>query len=150
MGLIAGGGLIGVWLVVLTILWLRTAGHYRRLTAGVDKGDLKTVLENLLNQAVKTDKAVADLVKQQLNLKEQAVEHLQKVGFVRFNPFTDTGGDQSFCLAMLDGQGNGVVISSLHSREQTRIYAKRIVAGKTEAVELSREEAEALKRAKEA
>lgn len=73
--------------------------------------------------------------------------HLQKMGFVRFNPFNDTGGDQSFCLAILDGHDTGIVISSLHSREQTRIYAKRIVAGKTEGVELSREEAEALNRA---
>lgn len=78
---------------------------------------------------------------------DAAKSHLQKMGFVRFNPFNDTGGDQSFCLAILDGHDTGIVISSLHSREQTRIYAKRIVAGKTEGVELSREEAEALNRA---
>ena len=78
---------------------------------------------------------------------DETKSHLQKLGFVRFNPFNDTGGDQSFCLAILNGHDTGIVISSLHSREQTRIYAKRIVAGKTEGVELSREEAEALNRA---
>jgi hypothetical protein len=78
---------------------------------------------------------------------EETKSHLQKMGFVRFNPFNDTGGDQSFCLAILDGHDHGIVISSLHSREQTRIYAKQIVAGKPQGVELSREEAEAVTRA---
>ena len=78
---------------------------------------------------------------------EETKSHLQKMGFVRFNPFSDTGGDQSFCLAILDGQDNGIVISSLHSREQTRVYAKEIVAGKPKGVELSKEEREALKKA---
>ena len=82
-----------------------------------------------------------------MEVDDATKSHLQKMGFVRFNPFNDTGGDQSFCLAILNGHDTGIVISSLHSREQTRIYAKRIVAGKTEGVELSREEAEALNRA---
>lgn len=85
--------------------------------------------------------------KQPAEAADATGSHLQKMGFVRFNPFNDTGGDQSFCLAILNGHDTGIVISSLHSREQTRIYAKRIVAGKTEGVELSREEAEALNRA---
>lgn len=85
--------------------------------------------------------------KKPVEVGDATKSHLQKMGFVRFNPFNDTGGDQSFCLAILNGHDTGIVISSLHSREQTRIYAKRIVAGKTEGVELSREEAEALNRA---
>ena len=85
--------------------------------------------------------------KKPVEVGDETKSHLQKMGFVRFNPFNDTGGDQSFCLAILNGHDTGIVISSLHSREQTRIYAKRIVAGKTEGVELSREEAEALNRA---
>jgi hypothetical protein len=47
---------------------------------------------------------------------------------VRFNPFRETGGDQSFALAMADADGNGAVISSLHSRDATRIYAKPLTA----------------------
>ena len=80
-------------------------------------------------------------------LGKETKSHLQKMGFVRFNPFNDTGGDQSFCLAILDGHDNGIVISSLHSREQTRVYAKEIVAGKPKGVELSKEEREALREA---
>jgi hypothetical protein len=70
----------------------------------------------------------------------------QRVGLVRFNPFEDTGGNQSFALALLDGHGNGVVLSSLHARTGTRVYAKTLTGGRAEAT-LSSEETEALNRA---
>jgi len=65
---------------------------------------------------------------------------------VRYNPFDDTGSNQSFALVLVDADGNGVVISSLHSRQQTRVYLKDIVGGQSEA-QLSSEETEALRRA---
>jgi hypothetical protein len=67
---------------------------------------------------------------------------------VRFNPFADTGGDQSFALALLDAKGNGVVVSSLHTRTATRFYAKP-VAGGASTLSLSDEEVRALKQAME-
>jgi hypothetical protein len=77
-----------------------------------------------------------------------AQKHFQKVGIVRFNPFADSGGDQSFSLSLLDGQNNGFVISSLHSRQETRIYLKPVSGGKGEGFELSKEEQQAIKSAK--
>jgi len=71
---------------------------------------------------------------------------IQKVGVVRFNPFEDTGGDQSFAIALLDAEDNGVVISSLFTREGTRIYAKPIVKSESRH-HLSHEEREAIRRA---
>ena len=71
---------------------------------------------------------------------------IQKTGLVRYNPFEDTGGNQSFALALLDADGDGVIVSSLHARSGTRIYAKAVAAGRPEAA-LSDEEAEALRRA---
>ena len=68
---------------------------------------------------------------------------LQKVGFVRFNPFEETGGNQSFALALMDAEGNGFVISSLHARTGTRVYGKALVAGRAETA-LSAEEIEAV------
>lgn len=73
--------------------------------------------------------------------------HLQRIGFQRFNPFTSTGGDQSFVLCLLDENGTGIVISSLHSRESTRLYAKSIEKGKATSVSLSTEEKEVIKKA---
>jgi len=46
------------------------------------------------------------------------------LGVVRFNPFSDVGGDQSFAIALVDGHGNGVVISSLYGRHDIKVYAK--------------------------
>jgi hypothetical protein len=71
---------------------------------------------------------------------------VQHVGLVRYNPFQDTGGDQSFALALLDKQGDGVVISSLHSRTMTRFYAKPIKGG-VAVVSLSEEEVTAVQQA---
>ncbi len=56
---------------------------------------------------------------------------VQKVGFLRFNPFEDTGGDNSFVLALLDRENNGVIVSSLYARDGMRIFAKRIEKGRT-------------------
>lgn len=54
---------------------------------------------------------------------------VQKVGFLRFNPFQDTGGDNSFIVVMLDHADNGFIISSLYMREGTRLYAKAVERG---------------------
>jgi len=71
---------------------------------------------------------------------------VQKVGIVRFNPFADTGGDQSFAIALLDADGNGVVISSLHTRAETRMFAKQVEAGRSRHT-LSDEEQDAIRKA---
>jgi hypothetical protein len=63
---------------------------------------------------------------------------------VRFNPFEDTGGNQSFTLALLDANADGIVLSSLHSRTATRVYVKAILAGRSDA-QLSAEEVAALR-----
>lgn len=71
---------------------------------------------------------------------------LQRVGMVRYNAFSDVGGELSFSLALLDEEENGVVISGLYGREESRIYAKPIKGGKSP-INLSEEEREALRRA---
>lgn len=70
--------------------------------------------------------------------------HLQKVGLVKFNPFKEAGGNNSFSLALLNGDKNGIIITSLHTRERTRLYLKEVLKGKSK-LELSTEEQDALK-----
>ena len=77
-------------------------------------------------------------------LKDESKLHIQKVGLVKFNPFNETGGDHSFSLALLDGNKNGIIITSLHTRERTRFYLKEVKSGKS-LIELSEDEAKALK-----
>jgi hypothetical protein len=71
---------------------------------------------------------------------------IRHVGVVRFSPFHDTGGDQSFALALLDSQGYGVVVTALHSRTDSRLYAKPIERGNS-SYSLTPEEREAMQRA---
>lgn len=94
-----------------------------------------------LNQELKQlDQSLTELYKLNRN-------NLQKVGFMRFNPFDDAGGNISFTAALLTAQDDGVVISSLHGREGTRVYAKSVRGGSSES-ELTEEEISAIKNAK--
>lgn len=129
-----------LWLIILTLIFLRSEGRWRKLSAGITQGDLRSLLEKLERDQRLNTKEIAAVSGALTDFKADALSHLQRVGFIRYNPFSDTGGDQSFCLALLDGQGSGIVLSSLHSREQTRIYAKPIRRGKSIGYTLSKEE----------
>lgn len=67
-----------------------------------------------------------------------------KINLIRYNPFGDLGGDQSFILCLLDNTNSGAIITSLHNRENTRIYAKAIKNGQSDNMALSSEETKAL------
>lgn len=73
---------------------------------------------------------------------------LHKVAMLRFNPFKDLGGNQSFCIALLDGHNDGFVLLSLHTREGTRVYTKQIIAGVSPKHELTEEELHVITEAK--
>lgn len=141
-------GVLITWLIALTVLFYRFYASLRKLTEGVTKKDLKTVLEKMLKDFDKQEKEIEDLVNKAEELKKDNLSNLQKVGLVRYNPFAETGGDQSFCLSLLDGNDTGLVISSLHSRDATRIYAKPVKKGKAAGYDLSAEEKQAIKGAK--
>lgn len=134
-----------IWLTVLTVILFRLASHYQALTKGVAKKDLLSALNNFIARTTQNEEAI-EVVRKKLESEVEAnTLHLQKIGFKRFNPFTDTGGNQSFILSLLDEKGTGVVISSLHSRENTRVYAKRIENGKCPDQVLSKEEQQVIK-----
>ncbi len=63
-----------------------------------------------------------------------------RITVTRFNPFEDVGGDQSFILCILDSNNSGVIITSLHSRDFTRVYAKPLKNGEGDNITLSKEE----------
>lgn len=63
-----------------------------------------------------------------------------KINVTRYNPFGDIGGDQSFILTILDQNSSGVIVSSLHNRDVTRVYAKPIKNGEGDNITLSKEE----------
>ncbi|OGL52297.1 hypothetical protein A3K55_00595 [Candidatus Shapirobacteria bacterium RBG_13_44_7] len=69
-----------------------------------------------------------------------------KIHLDRFNPFNDLGSDQSFILCLLDNHNTGVIITSLHSRHATRVYAKPITNGQSNGTQLSPEESKTLQK----
>lgn len=135
--------IFGLWLLVLSVLVWRVFALFNRLTKGVEVTDLKKVLERLLDSEVQNKKELEASLKRINSLEEDGKLHIQKVGLVRFNPFKELGGDHSFSIAFLDAQESGIIITSLHTRDRTRVYMKDIKKGKS-SFELSADEKRAL------
>jgi hypothetical protein len=99
-------------------------GQYQQLMKGTSGGNLEQILNDHVAQVHETAARVEAVDQLAQRLEKAAYFSLQHLGVVRFNPFQDTGGDQSFAISLVDGHGNGVVLSSLHGRGTTRVYAK--------------------------
>jgi hypothetical protein len=110
--------------ILLLVRQERLLGQYRYFMTGATGASLETVLRDHVAQEGQTADQVRAVDKLARRLEGEGVFHLQRLAVVRFNPFRDTGGDQSFAIALADGQGNGVILSSLHARDMTRVYAK--------------------------
>ena len=146
VGLAALSLALVVW---LALLQRSVSGLRRRLRLVLPEGGSATldqVLERQLERVETLAQRLDALNKLQHELEELTHRTIQKVGIVRYNPFADSGGDQSFAIALLDSLGNGVVISSLHSRAETRVFAKPVQAGRSR-YPLSDEEQDAIKKA---
>ncbi|PIR71882.1 MAG: hypothetical protein COU42_03305 [Candidatus Nealsonbacteria bacterium CG10_big_fil_rev_8_21_14_0_10_36_24] len=88
-------------------------------------------------------KQFEELKKEVRKLSQESKFSVQKIGIIRYNPFSNVGSDQSFSIALLDSNNNGVVISSLFGRDGNRVYGKPIKNGKSE-YSLSEEENKAI------
>lgn len=143
--------LIANFLLTLEVLFLFIATHkklerYRYLFKGNEDRDLESVLINLSESS--------HLLRDDLNKLEERVAgnqvreemHLQNWALIRFKAFQNTGSDQSFALALLDAVGDGVVLSSLFGREESRVYCKPVERGQS-IYPLTDEEKEAIRTA---
>lgn len=137
-----------LWNLVLTFLFFQFYLYFARITKNGKKESLVKMLDSISLDQEKTKKTLDLIMEKCDTLDKEGRFHIQKVGLLRFNPFKDTGGDQSFTLALVDAQDTGVIISSLHTRTGTRWYAKHVLRGKGAEHELSKEEEEALRSAK--
>lgn len=137
-----------VWLAVLTYLLFQTRNHYDNLTRDTGKKSLSAILDIIGNDLQLAKKDIVKLTEQYDKIEKDGSLHIQKIGLLRFNPFKDTGGDQSFILSLVNAHDTGVVISGLYSRSGTRWYAKRVVNGHGFEHELSEDEKKAIQLAK--
>ena len=127
----------------------RVERQYRALMRGSSSMGGISLGELVSGQGERLEQTRSDLTALQKRVTDMDVlvtRSVQHVALVRYNPFQDTGGDQSFALALLDKRGDGVVVSSLHSRTMTRYYAKPVKGG-TSALSLSEEEVQAVQQA---
>ncbi len=134
----------------LTLHWQvwQTTKKIRLMFKGKEVADLEGVIFEQIKRLRQNEKNLKELEKFCKNLEKIAQKSIQKTGVVRFNPFKDMGGDQSFSIALLDAQDSGLVISSLFTREGTRIYTKPIEQGSSK-YPLTEEEKEAIEQARE-
>lgn len=136
-----------VWLLILTY-WLRKDVQIlRSLFPNSGERDIRKKFGEILDLVTEFS---ADLNKFEQKLKsfeQEDLKHIQRVALKRYNPYEDTGGDQSFSLACLDKVGNGFVLTSLHARSGTRVFAKPVKEGKSGEYKLSREEEETIEEA---
>lgn len=133
-----------LWSGVLSFFLYRYIKHYSRLIGKTNQGDLVKILETILSSQTNQKENLEKLGKTVERLIREDTLHIQKTGLIRFNPFNDSGGEQSFVIALLDGEDNGVVITSLNNRGVARWYAKSVVKGEGVDHKLSDEEIKAI------
>ncbi len=154
---LAGPISLALFLIVLAlmglVIWLTRRlraleRSYATLTTGAQGESLEAILQDHVRQVRAATDRVGELDELVRKLERTSRGHIQYIGFLRFNPFRETGGDQSFALALADAHGNGVVVSSLHSRDVTRVYAKPLAAWET-SYQLTDEERRVIEQARE-
>jgi hypothetical protein len=123
---------------------LRKLGRKRNSKLQGDRlGDILDCLTDQQEALERLDKQLADVLTRQFEQAESLAKCLKNVGIVRFNAFDDVGGEQSFAVVMLDPDRNGVALSSIYGRQDSRVYAKAVAKGQGERP-LSDEEQKAL------
>ena len=148
LALAAAVVLLLVWVVLLQRAEARLRRRLRRVLTGGESTSLDQILDQQAQRLDGLSGRVDALNKLHQELEAITQRAVQKVGVIRYNPFADAGGDQSFAIALLDAEGNGLVVSSLHSRTETRVFAKPVRAGRS-TYPLSDEEQQAVKKALE-
>ena len=138
--------LLFIWLVAITILLLYQFLSLRSLFKGRNRG----IHEKIQEVFGSHEKMRAELQKQKQELTEEIERssgHFSNVGIIRFNPFERIGGEQSYCIALLNTKGSGLVMTFLYTRDGVRVYCKDVEKGKGKEGDLSQEEKKAIVKA---
>lgn len=107
-------------------------------------------MEDLLKANLKEVRELSqEVTAQEARLKrteEKLRRGIDRAELIRFNSFENMGADLSFALALLNQEGTGVILTGIHSIEESRIYCKAIEKGQA-SVKLNKEEKEAIEKA---
>ena len=155
IGIDPGILIIALFVLILVLFGLVVNANmkYSRLKSSYSSfmrgKDGKNLEQSILDKFYELDEVTQMSLKNRQDIKkinEEMLSNFQKVGIFRYNAFDEMGGKLSFALTLLDGENNGFIINSMHSREGCYNYIKEIVKGESY-IELSEEEAESLERA---
>ena len=145
--------LLGIIILILIVLNAFLLRYFYKTNKKIDllleAGNIKDFKDIFLSQKEKNDsleRDIRDAFAKIKGLEDTLEKTIQKIGVVRFNPFNDIGGDQSFIIALLDDKNTGFLISSLFVKEGSRVYAKAVRQGKSDHT-LLKEETEAIEKA---
>lgn len=136
-----------IWNILLQIQNIKTKKRFNALFNGEKATDLEELISNAIKKVKKSEQNIQEIYKFLEHLDKTTQKSIQKVGVVRFNPFHESGGDQSFAIALLDYHNNGLIISSLYTRQGVSVYSKPIEKGESTKYPLSDEEQKAIKKA---
>jgi hypothetical protein len=128
--------------------WWRFGRRWRDLMRGASGQNLESVLYEQLRVMMRVEEQLKQLDAVSGDHEKRLRRCLQAIGFMRFDAFDDVGGEQSFSLAMLNEESDGVVVSTVYGRSEWRVYAKSIKGG-TAVQALTEEERKALAQARE-
>jgi hypothetical protein len=138
---------IAIFLILLGAVWIIiTEKRLKRFFLGKKAKDLEDTITILESEIAKLNKAKDSTEKEITVINTKLKKSIRGLETIRFNPFPDQGSNQSFAVGMLNEEGDGLVISSLYSRDRMSIFAKPVKKGKSE-YELSDEERRALDKA---
>ncbi|HVM19976.1 MAG TPA: DUF4446 family protein [Egibacteraceae bacterium] len=138
--------LVAVVLAGLALIGQRRVRASYRVFSQGSRDDVLTVLERHINEVAALRDEVEGLRKHSYGLREMVAGTISRVHTVRYDAFDDMGGRLSFSSALLDEHGDGMVITAINGRTDTRVYAKAVRAGESRH-NLSDEEGRAIRQA---
>jgi hypothetical protein len=139
--------IIGIFLLIQFLWMVKTENRLKRFFLGKKAKDLEDTIVILEDEMKKLIDAKMRIDKELVDVNSKLKKSIRGLETIRFNPFADQGSNQSFSIGFLNEDDDGVVISSLYSRDRMSVFAKPIKNGKSQ-YELTEEEKEVLTKAK--
>lgn len=115
-----------IWNIILSVKVSKVKKQFRRLVKGTSEENLEEILNGLFTKMEEMNHSNSEIREEMGRLTKSFVSVKGRMGLVRFTAFDQQGSDLSFSLALIDDQKNGVVLTSLFGRDDSRIYAKPI------------------------
>lgn len=137
---IIGAGLFALWLGTISFFIWQQNKFLKGLFPKSGERDIRKKFEEVWKLVDNFKSQLKELDQKIALYQKEGLEHTKGVALLRFNPYNDTGGDQSFTACFLNSEGSGIVLTSLHARSGTRVFGKEVVKGEGIKYELSKEE----------